>query len=63
MCITTDVITGMDDLKLLSCFTGYSRHVSIVFFFFFFEKHVSIVKTIICAPDLYDPFMVVVVIC
>ena len=24
--------------------------------------HVSIVKTIICAPDLYDPFMVVAVI-
>ena len=59
MCITTDVITGMDDLKLLSCFTGYSRHVSIVFFF---EKHVSIVKTTICAPDLHDPFMVVAVI-
>ena len=49
LCITSDVITGMDELKPLSCFSGCSRCVIID-------------KTVIFAPYLYDPFMVVAVI-
>ena len=57
--IRSDVITGMDELKPLLLLL---IAVGMLVLFFFFEKHVSIVKTTICAPDLHDPFMVVAVI-